>query len=132
MKLTQRTKEIYAKVVAWIKLILQHIIPCTKAAYGKAREFVKRPISISKFSMILSLYTLVVFHIPVLKVVWEGVDFDFSGMVIFFSFLTLLFVLNYFVTFKKTDKPLRFKLAMIFAAVTAPYTFLIPTSWLYM
>lgn len=97
MKLTQRTKEIYAKVVAWIKLILQHIIPCTKAAYGKAREFVKRPISISKFSMILSLYTLVVFHIPVLKVVWEGVDFDFSGMVIFFSFLTLLFVLNYFV-----------------------------------
>ena len=97
MKLTQRTKEIYTKVVAWIKLMLQHIVPCAKATYAKAREFVKRPISISKFSMILSLYTLIVFHIPVLKVVWEGVDFDFSGMVIFFSFLTLLFVLNYFV-----------------------------------
>ncbi|MDO4530539.1 MAG: hypothetical protein Q4C06_01045 [Bacillota bacterium] len=43
----------------------------------------------------------------------------------------MIFVFNYFVTFKKIDKPLRFKLAIIFAVVTAPYTFLVPSSWLY-
>lgn len=43
----------------------------------------------------------------------------------------LIFVLNYFVTFRKADKILRLKMALIFAVVTAPYTFLIPSSWLY-
>ncbi len=43
----------------------------------------------------------------------------------------LIFVLNYFITFKKADKSLRLKFSLIFAIVTAPYTFLIPTSWLY-
>ena len=43
----------------------------------------------------------------------------------------LIFVLNYFVTFKNTDKALRLKLSVIFAIVTAPYTFLVPSSWLY-
>ena len=43
----------------------------------------------------------------------------------------LIFVLNYFVTFRKSDKTLRLKLALIFTIVTAPYTFLIPSSWLY-
>ncbi len=43
----------------------------------------------------------------------------------------LIFVLNYFVTFKNADKALRLKLSLIFAVVTAPYTFLVPSSWLY-
>ncbi len=43
----------------------------------------------------------------------------------------LIFILNYYVTFKKCDKKYRFKLALIFALVTAPYTFMIPSSWLY-
>lgn len=43
----------------------------------------------------------------------------------------LIFVLNYFVTFRKSDRILRRKLALVFAVVTAPYTFLIPSSWLY-
>ena len=42
-----------------------------------------------------------------------------------------IFILNYFVTFKKCDKHLRLKLALIFAIVTAPYTFLVPSSWIY-
>ena len=45
--------------------------------------------------------------------------------------VALIFVLNYFVTFRKADRALRLKLALIFAIVTAPYTFLIPSSWLY-
>ena len=44
----------------------------------------------------------------------------------------LIFVFNYFFTFKKDDKILRLKFSLIFAVVTAPYTFLIPTSWLYL
>ncbi|MBR6742200.1 MAG: hypothetical protein IKM09_02035 [Clostridia bacterium] len=43
----------------------------------------------------------------------------------------LIFVLNYFVTFKKADKALRLKFSLVFAIVTAPYTFLVPSSWLY-
>ena len=43
----------------------------------------------------------------------------------------LIFIFNYFITFKKTDKALRVKLSVIFAVVTAPYTFLVPSSWLY-
>ena len=43
----------------------------------------------------------------------------------------LIFVFNYFVTFRKTDKVLRKRLSLILAIATAPYTFLIPTSWLY-
>ena len=44
---------------------------------------------------------------------------------------SLIFVFNYHVTFKKSDSALRLRLSLIFAIVTAPYTFLIPSSWLY-
>ena len=43
----------------------------------------------------------------------------------------LIFGLNYFVTFRKVDRGSRLKLALVFAVFTAPYTFLIPSSWLY-
>ena len=44
----------------------------------------------------------------------------------------LIFVFNYFVTFKKVeDKRIRFWIPMAFAIATAPYTFLVPSSWLY-
>ena len=43
----------------------------------------------------------------------------------------MIFIFNYFVTFRKLEKPLRIKLSLIFAIVTAPYTFLVPSSWLY-
>ena len=43
----------------------------------------------------------------------------------------LIFVFNYFVTFRKAEQPIRLRLALTFAIVTAPYTFLVPSSWLY-
>ena len=43
----------------------------------------------------------------------------------------LIFVFDYFITFGKVDKKTRLKLSLIFAIVTAPYTFLVPSSWLY-
>ncbi len=43
----------------------------------------------------------------------------------------MIFVFNYFITFRSFDKPNRSRLAITFALITAPYTFLIPSSWLY-
>lgn len=43
----------------------------------------------------------------------------------------LIFVLNYYITFRNVDKKTRLLLSLIFAIVTAPYTFLVPSSWLY-
>lgn len=43
----------------------------------------------------------------------------------------LIFAFNYFISFRKEDKGLRLKLSLIFAIVTAPYTFLVPSNWLY-
>lgn len=42
-----------------------------------------------------------------------------------------IFVFNYFITFKNLDKCMKLKFALIFAIITAPYTFLVPSSWLY-
>jgi hypothetical protein len=43
----------------------------------------------------------------------------------------MIFVFNYFITFKKIDKKERLKLSIIYAVITAPYTFLIPINWIY-
>ena len=43
----------------------------------------------------------------------------------------LIFVFNYFITFRKLDFKTRLMLSLIMAIVTAPYTFLIPNSWIY-
>lgn len=42
-----------------------------------------------------------------------------------------IFLFNYKFTFKDIEKKLRFKFALTFAIITAPYTFLVPSSWLY-
>lgn len=42
-----------------------------------------------------------------------------------------IFLFNYGVTFKRCERPVRSRLALTFAIVTAPYTFLIPSAWLY-
>lgn len=43
----------------------------------------------------------------------------------------LIFVLNYFISFRKCEKLIRLKMSLTFAIATAPYTFLVPSSWLY-
>ena len=43
----------------------------------------------------------------------------------------LIFALNYFITFKNLDKKERVMLSLLFAVITAPYTFLVPSRWLY-
>ena len=43
----------------------------------------------------------------------------------------LIFVLNYFISFRKCEKLIRLKMSLTFAIATAPYTFLVPSSWWY-
>ena len=43
----------------------------------------------------------------------------------------LIFAFNYFFTFRSVEAALRKRLALTFAIVTAPYTFLIPSRWIY-
>ena len=43
----------------------------------------------------------------------------------------LIFVFDYFISFRQMDKKSRLILSLIFAILTAPYTFLIPSSWIY-
>ena len=43
----------------------------------------------------------------------------------------MIYVFNYFVTFKDLEKPLCKKMALTFAIATAPYTFLIPSKLIY-
>ena len=42
-----------------------------------------------------------------------------------------IFLFNYYITFRKEDNRIRLRMALTFAIVTAPYTFLIPMSWMY-
>ena len=42
-----------------------------------------------------------------------------------------IFLLDYFVTFRKIETKERRLLALAFAVFTAPYTFFIPTGWIY-
>ena len=44
----------------------------------------------------------------------------------------MIFVFNYFFTFRSSEKAFRLKMSLIFAVVTAPYTFLIPNSWIHL
>ena len=43
----------------------------------------------------------------------------------------MIFVFNYFITFRDLEKPLRRKMALIYAIATAPYTFAIPSKLIY-
>jgi hypothetical protein len=60
-----------------------------------------------------------------------------SGFLIVMFFIALgallIFLFNYYITFRKkvSDRALRFRLSLAVAVITAPWTFLVPSSWLY-
>lgn len=43
----------------------------------------------------------------------------------------LIYVFDYWISFRHLEKPVRKKLALTYAIVTAPYTYLIPSKWIY-
>lgn len=42
-----------------------------------------------------------------------------------------IYKFNYKFTFKNFEANKKYKLSLIFAVITAPYTFLVPSNWLY-
>lgn len=48
-----------------------------------------------------------------------------------FISMVLIFVFDYYISFRKIESKSRRNLALIFAIATAPYTFLVPSSLLY-
>lgn len=42
-----------------------------------------------------------------------------------------IFLFNYFITFRHCDKKIRLWCSLTFAVATAPYTFLVPSAWIY-
>ena len=71
---------------------------------------------------------------------WVGVFLELGGNMADSPLLTvpgtliaavLIWLFDYFVSFRKLETPLRRSLSLIFAIATAPYTFLIPSSWIY-
>ena len=43
----------------------------------------------------------------------------------------MIFIFDYFISFKSSEKKTRFVCSLVFAIATSPYTFLVPSSWLY-
>lgn len=100
---------------------------------GEKRDFYKRSVlKIFLFGLLAdfvgAVYMFVMAYCLELGVMGDEWYLTVPGILIS---MVCIFLLNYFVTFGKADKVLRLRLALIFAVITAPYTFLIPTSWLY-
>ena len=43
----------------------------------------------------------------------------------------MIFIFNYYITFRKSEQFVRWRLSLALAVFTAPYTFLIPSRWIY-
>ena len=61
------------------------------------RRFFHKPVTLTLFSIVLSLFTLVAFHKPLLDLVLECVERDFNGWVLVVSIMLLTFVANFMV-----------------------------------
>lgn len=111
-----------------VLIILMHILKTE----SKKEFYFKNIIKIFSFGILSdilgSIYMLMM--IVGFKVGNMGDELYITLPAVFISGI-MIFVFNYFVTFKDADKSIRLKMALTFAIVTAPYTFMIPSSLLY-
>lgn len=61
------------------------------------RNRLSRPISVGCFALMLSLATLVLYHIPLFSYISENIESGFSGVLIFVSVATIMVAVNYMV-----------------------------------
>ena len=78
-----------------------------------------------------ALYMLVILYLGAFLEFEVEVDAPLLTVPAMVLSAALIFVFNYFVSFKKADRKIRLKSSIVLAVCTAPYTFLIPVSWLY-
>lgn len=60
------------------------------------RNFLKEKISLTRFSAVLSIFTLVLFHWPFFCHVLKNIERDFNGILIVGGLVVLMFALNFF------------------------------------
>ena len=98
----------------------------------KKRWYKKRILPIWGFGMLADIlgavYLLLMFL--AFRVGMSGDEWYLTVPALILS-AVLIFLFNYFITFRKDERRPRLALSLIFAIVTAPYTFLIPLSWIY-
>ncbi|MBQ5590733.1 MAG: hypothetical protein IIU65_03540 [Clostridia bacterium] len=73
---------------------------------------------------------LIMFLLLYTNLMQYGDEFYITLPVMLFSSV-LIYFFNYKLSFKTLEKKKRVALSLIFAIATAPYTFLIPTEWIY-
>ena len=96
------------------------------------KEFYKKNIlKIYLIGLLADAVGAVLLFITVVTEVWQYEYELYFSLVAMVISAILIFLLNYYITFSKCEKRIKMKLALTFAIVTAPYTFLVPTSWLY-
>ena len=83
---TSRTKT-KERIDSWRKSL--------KLSLGRFIDFIRHPISITALCAILSLFTLVAYNIPVIKVTYANVESDFNGWLILATLVVLLLVVNF-------------------------------------
>ena len=53
------------------------------------------PAKLTRYALLLSLYTLIAYHLPLFRVVVESIDKGFNGWLIAISFALLMVVANF-------------------------------------
>ena len=59
-------------------------------------NFLRRPLKLSLFAAILSIFTLIAYHIPFFKFVVNNVEGGFNSFLIVTSLIILMLALNFF------------------------------------
>ena len=99
---------------------------------NKKELYIKHIFKIFLFGMISdiigSLLILLLFYIFENVAVGDELYLTCPGILLS---MLMIFIFNYFITFKNMNKKLRLQLSIIYSLVTAPYTFLIPIAWIY-
>jgi hypothetical protein len=92
------------------------------------KKYILKIFAFGMLSDIIGAVYMLIMTILEVGVMGDELYLTLPALVISAAFI---FVFNYFVTFKKIDRSLRLKLSIVFAVATAPYTFLVPSSWIY-
>ena len=61
------------------------------------RNFLKAKVSLTRVSAVLSVFTLVAFHWPFFRHVYENIHGDFNGVLIAGGLVVLMLAMNFFV-----------------------------------
>ena len=65
--------------------------------YLQLKERFAKPISLLKFSLILSTATLLLYHYPLFKYVLQNIESGFNGVMIFLTLVVVMFAMNFMV-----------------------------------